>query len=101
MLGLFYSLAFHMYQALGGWPTSIGVRGFPPALITHADIVFYFFLFLFFVTAFGAPVGILMCLLRTRFKHCVPYLASFALSFAVCCAVMQLAPDPFLHWWWD
>ena len=29
MLAFFYSLAIHMHSALGGWPKSIGERGFP------------------------------------------------------------------------
>jgi hypothetical protein len=35
MLLLFYSLAIHMYLALGGWPESIGERGFPATLIAR------------------------------------------------------------------
>ena len=38
MLGLFYSLALHMRFRLGDWPSSIGVRGFPPLLVTHGEL---------------------------------------------------------------
>lgn len=38
MVLLFYALAIHMYLALGGWPESIGERGFPPALVLHAEV---------------------------------------------------------------
>jgi ABC-type antimicrobial peptide transport system permease subunit len=61
----------------------------------------YFFIGLFFVTVFGVPLGILVCLLHPRWRHCVRYLFSFAFSFAVCWAIMQLAPEKFLNWWWD
>ena len=37
-LGLFYSLAIHMYESLGAWPVSIGEAGFPLSLIIHAAI---------------------------------------------------------------
>ena len=43
MLALFYSLAIHMYQSLGGWPTSIGERGFSSLLTTHAYIATDYF----------------------------------------------------------
>src|ERR1041385_497916 len=36
MLLLFYSLAFHMYESLGGWPAGIGEAGFSPGLKGHA-----------------------------------------------------------------
>jgi hypothetical protein len=42
-----------------------------------------------------------VCLLHPRWRHCVRYLFSFAFSFAVCWAIMQLAPEKFLNWWWD
>ncbi|PYX49616.1 MAG: hypothetical protein DMG76_36915, partial [Acidobacteria bacterium] len=42
MLALFYSLAIHMHQSLGGWPTSIGERGFPLALVIHSAITVNF-----------------------------------------------------------
>src|ERR1051326_8008973 len=38
MLALFYSLAIHMHQSLGAWPTSIGERGFPAPLVTHSAV---------------------------------------------------------------
>src|SRR5689334_1703299 len=43
LLVLFYSLAIHMWQALGGWPRSIGEGGFPNLLVSHAHITQNFF----------------------------------------------------------
>ena len=101
MLGLFYSLAFHMHQSLGGWPTSIGERGFPPLLVTHANIAVDFFSALVLLSLLVLPVAIVVCLLVERWKRFVRYLALYALLFVVCWACMQLAPPQFLNWWWD
>src|SRR6185295_6957138 len=60
MLALFYSLALHMHQSLGGWPTSIGERGFSPALVAHSWIAMNVFILLFF-SLFGLPIPILIC----------------------------------------
>ncbi len=101
MLGLFYSLALHMYRSLGGWPTSIGERGFPASLVAHANITMYFFIALIWFGMFALPVAILVCLLRQPWRRFVPYFALYALAFLVCWGLMQLAPEPFLYWWRD
>lgn len=101
MLGLFYSLAFHMHRSLGGWPTSIGERGFPPLLVTHVNIAVDYFIVLLLLSLFVLPVAIVVCLLVERWKWVVRYLALHALLFAVCWALMQLAPEQFLYWWRD
>jgi hypothetical protein len=101
MVGLFYSLAFHMHQSLGGWPISIGERGFPPLLLAHATITQNFFVVLLLFSLFVLPVAIVVCLLVERWKRLVRYLALYGLLFAVCWASMQLAPPQFLNWWWD
>ena len=101
MLGLFYSLALHMYWSLGGWPASIGERGFPASLVAHAYITMYFFSALIWAGIFVLPVAILVCLLSQPGKRFVPYLALYAFAFLVCLGLMQLAPEPFLYWWRD
>lgn len=101
MLCLFYSLALHMYRSLGGWPTSIGERGFPALLIAHAYLTMYFFIALIWFGMFVLPVAILVGLLRPSWRRFVPYLALYALVFCVCWGLMQLAPEPFLYWWRD
>jgi hypothetical protein len=101
MLGLFYTLALHMYRSLGGWPTSIGERGFPASLVAHANITMYFFIALIWFGIFILPAAILVCLLRQPWRRFVPYFGLYALAFLVCWGLMQLAPDAFLYWWRD
>lgn len=101
MLGLFYSLAFHMRRSLGGWPTSIGERGFPPLLLTHANITVDIFVVLLLSSFFLVPAAIVVCLIVQRWRRFVPYLASYAVLFFVCWGLMQFAPEPFLYWWRD
>lgn len=101
MLVLFYSLALHMYQALGGWPSSIGERGFPFALKVHSAVAarFYYFLTLCFL---ALPVPMLTCVFVKRWRRCVAYMAVYALMFLLCGLLMQkVSPDPFLTWWFD
>ena len=100
MLALFYSLAVHMHQSLGAWPTSIGERGFPPALITHSAITVNFFIGLF-LSVFVLPLPILVCLLVERWRHFVVYFATYAGFFLLCFVLMQFAPAQFLYWWRD
>ncbi len=101
MFGLFYSLALHMHWSLGGWPTSIGEQGFPAFLIAHANLTIYFFIALVWLGIFVLPVAILVCLMRPRWRRMVPYFALSAFFFLACWGVTQLAPAPFLYWWWD
>jgi hypothetical protein len=67
MAGLFYSLAIHMHHVLGGWPTSIGERSFPPSLITHGQIAFEYFTVLFLISVLVWPIAFLLCLFIRRF----------------------------------
>jgi len=101
MLVLFYSLAVHMRQSLGAWPTSIGERGFPPLLVTHATITAGFFMAVLLSSISVFPVAIVVCLLVQRWRRCVPYLALYVAMFFVCWGFMQFAPEPFLYWWRD
>src|SRR6266446_2452428 len=84
MLALFYSLAIHMRQSLGAWPTSIGERGFPPLLVTHATITVDFFMAVLLASISVFPVAIVVCLLVQRWRRCVPYLALYVAMFFVC-----------------
>src|SRR6266545_1310354 len=101
MLALFYSLALHMHQSLGGWPTSIGERGFPPALIVHSAITVNVF-FVLFLSCFVVPIPILVCLLVERWRRFAVYFAVYAGVVLVCFALTQFAaPAQFLYWWRD
>jgi len=101
MLGLFYSLAVHMHQSLGGWPTSIGEHGFPSPLVTHAGIATGFFTVLLLASVFAWPIALVVCALVRRWRGGIFYLGVYALSCLVCFIAMLLAPSQFLYWWWD
>jgi hypothetical protein len=101
LLVLFYSLAVHMWQALGGWPRSIGEEGFPNLLVSHAHITQGFFGVLLLSALFAAPIAIFLCLIVRRWHFLVPYFALYAFLFFACWGLMQLAPKAFLNWWWD
>jgi hypothetical protein len=101
MLGLFYSLAAHMYQTLGKWPETIGNRGFPKDLLWHASVAGNIFGGLFFFTLFILPVVFLASVGVKRWRGVIPYLSAHAISFGICFALMFLAPSRFLNWWWD
>ena len=100
-LGLFYSLAAHMHRSLGSWPASIGERGFPPFLATHAGATVDYFVVLQLSSVFVVPAMIIVCLIVPRWRHWAPYLALYVALFFVCWGLMQLAPEPFLNWWRD
>jgi hypothetical protein len=101
MLGLFYSLAIHMHHSLGGWPSSIGMHGFPPPLITHAEIASQYFSVLLLICIFLWPVGIALSALIRRWRGALLYLGVFAVSFSLSLGATLLAPSEFLYWWWD
>jgi hypothetical protein len=101
MLGLFYSLALHMHQSLGGWPTAIGTRGFSSSLETHASMAFGYFSLLLLVNLLVLPITVLLCVFVRRWRGGIFYLGVYALSYSVGFGAMLLAPSQFLHWWWD
>jgi hypothetical protein len=101
MLGLFYSLAIHMHQSLGGWPKSIGMRGFSSGLERHAHVAFGSFGLLLLTSLLAAPVCALLCVFSRRSRAGLLFSGIYALSFVVAFGAMMLAPSPFLAWWWD
>jgi hypothetical protein len=101
MLGLFYSLAFHMHRSLGGWPSGIGESGFPPSLTAHATVTVNFFVAVLLSSFLLVPVAIIVCFFIRRWRRFIPYLALYAALFFVCWGLMQFAPEPFLYWWRD
>jgi hypothetical protein len=101
MLALFYSLAIHMHHALGDWPTSIGERGFPAALVAHSTVTWNVFVVLL-LTLFVSPIPVLTCLLVERWRRFAVYFAAYAGTVLVCFAITQFAaPAQFLYWWRD
>src|SRR5437762_2118089 len=90
MLLLFYSLAFHMYYSLGGWPNRIGETGFSPALKTHAYAATNYQALLLLLTIFVWPAVFLLCVLVRRWRALVSYLGIYALSFLMSWALFRL-----------
>ena len=101
MLLLFYSLAFHMYESLGGWPAGIGEAGFSPGLKAHAYAATNYMAFLLLLTVFVWPVAFLVCVLVRRWRALASYLGIYALSFVASWCLFRLAPSRFLDWWRD
>jgi hypothetical protein len=101
MLVLFYSLAAHMYQALEGWPSSIGTHGFPAALNVHASAATTYFAIVFLVSISIWPLAFFACALVPRWRSGLYYLGVYALACFACFGAMLLAPAEFLYWWWD
>lgn len=98
---LYYSLAIHMYFALGQWPESIGERGFPVGLVIHANVQMFYFIGLMLIAICVLPWSALAFHFKPRLRvfslYCIGASAVFFLSFAL----MQIAPPKFLYWWWD
>ena len=98
---LFYSLAIHMRESLGGWPSSIGERGFPRVLVFHSAITVDLFTALL-LTLFLLPTPILICLFVERWRRFMVYFAVYAGALLLCFALTQFAaPAQFLSWWRD
>jgi hypothetical protein len=100
-LCLFYSLALHMHQSLGDWPRVIGDRGFPVDLVMHADLALFTFGFVVAGCLFVCPVAALLCAAVPRLRSGLRYVGIYAMTCGVAFALMQLAPSPYLTWWWD
>ena len=101
MLGLFYSLVYYMQECLGAWPTSIGLGGFLPPLVAHANIVRHYFSILLFITIFVWPIVLLLFLFIERLRGLIFYLGTYAIAVSLSLLAIFLAPSPFLYWWWD
>lgn len=100
-VGLYYSLAVHMFWSLGGWPKSIGQHGFPRALSAHADLAGGTFAVSVFCAVFFLPVAFLVCAVVPRLQPGLRYLGIYALACVAAIGAMAAAPEPFLDWWLD
>jgi hypothetical protein len=101
MLALFYSTAIHMHLSLGAWPSSIGERGFPAPLMTHAHVATSYFSVLLLVSIFAWPAAFVLCLRVPRWRIWLYYLGVYALACLICFGGLFLAPSQFLNWLWD
>ena len=100
-LGLFWSLAIHLYLSIGGWPEMGGTRGFSSVLLLHANIHYNYLMFLSLLTLFVCPVMFLLCLFIERLKKMVIYPSLQILGMLLFLLQMVLAPEGYSDWWWD
>ena len=101
VVGLFYSLALHMHRRLGGWPERIGDAGFPDDLVVHANIAQCAFGALLFGTLLVLPLAFVFCACVPGTRSSLRYLGIYGLLSVVALGITQLAPAPFVYWWWD
>ena len=104
----FTSLAIHMHAALGGWPQQIGTRGFPGALVEHANVAQLLFVLLSLATWMILPAAMFFFAASLSTTPLRPWLHEAVFPFALCALVniaslgaMNFAPEAFLYWWWD
>ncbi len=101
LLGLFYSLAWHMHQSLAEWPISTGERGFSTGLLVHVRMVSECYWIVLLTTLFVWPVAFAVCGLYRPWRRGTIYLSIYVLCLAFCIFLMSLAPLRFLDWWVD
>ena len=96
----FYALALHMHEALGAWPQQLGTKGFPPALVTHANFWGSYFGFLL-LSLLGWSLLALLAVALPQWRRSQAYFSVYALTFIACLTLMLMAPKGFSDWWWD
>ncbi|HIK59309.1 MAG: hypothetical protein ABGY71_05285 [bacterium] len=96
----FYSLAIHMYFALGGWPDFYGTEGLTPELVTHADISRWLFSNALLL-GLGMPVVLAFFAVVPRLRSNMIYPAFCGAICWLCLLMTALAPAGFQQWWWD
>ena len=99
-LVLFFTLALHMHRSLGGWPETIGNRGFPEGLLQHESAAFTAFSILV-VGLLLSPLALLLCAAAPKLRGGLSPIATYAAASIAALLLTNLAPDPFLYWWWD
>ena len=100
-LGLFWSLAIHLYLRIGGWPEMGGTRGFSSVLLLHANIHYNYLMFLSLLTLFVCPVMFLLCLFIERLKKMIIYPSMQILGGLLFLLQMLFAPNGYTDWVWS
>jgi hypothetical protein len=101
MLGLFYSLVVHMRWRLGRFPESIGNHGFPASLSHHGEWTWTCVSVLTGGSLVAIPTLILVSLVVRRWRRWAILPVIHGLTLLAAWGLMLLAPNAFLHWWWD
>jgi hypothetical protein len=97
---LFFTLALHVHRSLGGWPETIGTRGFPEALVRHDGATSAAFGVLLVGLALS-PIALLLCAAAPGLRAGLSPVATFAAAGVAALLLTHVAPEPFLSWWWD
>jgi hypothetical protein len=90
-----------MYRGLGAWPETLGDRGFPAELVLHADLAMGAFGALILSCLVVLPLALLICSVVPRLRSSLRYVGIYGCASLLAFGLMQLAPAPFLYWWWD
>ena len=99
-LGLFWSLAIHLYLSHGGWPEMRGTRSFSSALVLHSNIQYNYLMLLSLLTLFVCPVMFMLFLFIKRLKKLIIYPSLQILGGILFIFQMLLAPDGYTAWLW-
>ena len=99
-LGLFWSLAIHLYLSHGCWPEMRGTSGFSSALVLHANIQYNYLMLLSLLTLFVCPVMFMLFLFIKRLKKLIIYPSLQILGGILFIFQMLLAPDGYTAWLW-
>ena len=94
-------ISYSCIMNFGGWPESIGTRGFSENLLLHVNIQGWYLSNLALITAFVVPFIILICGLVKKWRFLVPYLLIQIVGLIVFLLQMNLAPSEYVYWFWD
>jgi hypothetical protein len=100
-IGLFWSLAIHMYHKLGDWPLGIGYEELDGSLLFHAEASFSYYWQLIVLSILVLPVPFVISASIRRLRRFLIYIGLHAAGVSIATLMMFLAPLGFQHWWWD
>lgn len=100
-IALFYSLAIHMFSALGAWPTMFETIKFPAGLQFHKDLAQSWIIAWGLISFYVTPLATILCFAIRRFQWS-RYFAVMAGSFWICVLFMVgMGPKAYVEWWLD
>lgn len=98
-LVLFYAFVLHVRLALGRWPAfGESLTDWPLSWhftgVTGLGLVLFYSLFIL-------PAAFILCVPFRRSRHFAVHMLCYAAAVALTFAGMNLAPGPFLNWFFD